>query len=404
VKVPVPTRSLVLVTFLLLIICVWQPAHAHQRSESASRWLYSGQQLSLRLTVRETDAQRLILGTANQSPQDSVAAYLAQRIKPSNDADCRRIQALRAVRSSGGYLQLEAKWACHRVPASLQIEALFDVVSGHIHFASFVHDEWFSQKLLSADEPIWRLEPPETDVAPITGTAHRSLFLEGVNHILGGADHFVFLLALLLICRRVPEAVWAVTGFTLGHSISLALAVLGVIQPNAPAIEAAIGLTIVLVIIERASNAAPRAFPGAMAVSTGLLVLLGFSLYAGEEWRSFLLFGMVLFAFCYLMLARDFNQFAAFRILATALFGLIHGLGFAGGFVAIEMPAKQLALSLVAFNFGVEFGQLLLVGFLALAWTATRLVRELRPLLVESLAAAALGMGMYWFVTRLFGQ
>ena len=401
---PIRMRSLVIIAFMSSVIASGQSAHAHQRSESASRWQYSDQQLSVRFTVKEADTRRMFVGAAGESLHESVVAYLAQRVRPSNDTDCRQIQALRVIRSSAGYLQLEATWACHQRPTLLQIGAFFELAPQHTHFASFVHDEWFSQKLLGADEPIWRLNPPQIDVAPITGRAYRSLFLEGVDHILGGADHFVFLLALLLICRRVAEAVWAVTGFTLGHSISLALAVLGVIQPNAPAIEAAIGLTIVLVVIERASNAAPRAVPGAMAASTGLLVLLGYSLYAGEEWHSLLLSGMVLFAFCYLLLARDFSQTASFRILATALFGLIHGLGFAGAFLAIEMPANQLALSLAAFNIGVEVGQLLLIGSLALAWTATRLVRGLRPLLAESLAAAAFGMGVYWFVTRLFGQ
>jgi hydrogenase/urease accessory protein HupE len=245
---------------------------------------------------------------------------------------------------------------------------------------------------------------PESAVATPVVHAYQDLFLEGVAHILWGADHLVFLLAMLLICRRVSEAVWAVTGFTIGHSVSLALAVSGVIQPNAPAIEAAIGLTIVLVIVERSSNATDRALPGPLAVSAALLVLLGFSRYTGDAWQMPMLLGMLLFAFCYLLLARDHNQSASFRLLATALFGLIHGLGFAGAFLAIEMPVSQLAFSLLAFNLGVEIGQLLLVMSLALVWSATRAIRGLRPLIAESLAATALGMGIFWFVTRLFGQ
>ena len=72
----------------------------------------------------------------------------------------------------------------------------------------------------------------------------------GVEHILIGVDHIAFLLALLILCRRPREVVLMVTGFTLGHSITLTLAVLGVVEPHAPVIEALIGFTIALVAVE----------------------------------------------------------------------------------------------------------------------------------------------------------
>lgn len=400
----VQLRLPTLISIALLISCASQSANAHQSSESASRWQYSDHKLGLRFTVSETIASSLFPGVSGRSLQRSVADYLAARVGPSGEAECRLARRLETVRSSAGYLQLAAAWDCPDTPAVLEIDAFFELATGHSHFSSFVHDEWFSQKLLTADQPVWRPRPPQTETGQRTNREYRSLLVMGVAHILGGADHLVFLLAMLLICRGTAEVVWAVTGFTIGHSISLVLAVLGILQPNAPAIEAAIGLTIVLVTVERAAGAASRVVPAALVVSVSLLLLLIYSLLGGSEWRSFLLAGMAIFAFCYLLLAGDFGQQASFRILATALFGLVHGLGFAGAFLAIDMPGNRLALSVAAFNIGVEIGQLLLVGLLAVAWRAVRVAGRVRPLVREALAAGACGMGSFWFVTRLFGQ
>src|SRR4051794_21217955 len=75
----------------------------------------------------------------------------------------------------------------------------------------------------------------------------------GIEHILIGVDHITFLLALLLLCRRVREVAFMVTDFTLGHSLTLSLAVLGLVTPNVPVIEALIGFTIALVAVENIS-------------------------------------------------------------------------------------------------------------------------------------------------------
>lgn len=393
-----------LITIALLCSCLLQSANAHQSNESASRWQYSDYQLSLRFTVSEAIATRLFPGVSGLSLQRSVADYLVDRVGPSGADNCRETLRLATIHSSAGYLQLQAEWRCPNAPAVLEIDAFFELANGHSHFSSFAHDEWFSQKLLTADETAWQPRPSQADTRQKTNRAYHSLLVTGVTHILGGADHLVFLLALLLICRGTSEVVWAVTGFTLGHSISLILAVVGVLQPNAPAIEAAIGLTIVLVTVERAAGGASRAASAALAVSISLLLLLLYSLFGGSEWRSLLLAGMAIFAFCYLLLARDFGRQASFRILATALFGLVHGLGFAGAFLVMDMPADRLVLSLAAFNVGVEIGQLLLVGLLILAWRVIRVAGGIRLLAREALAAGACGMGAFWFVSRLFGQ
>ncbi|HEY0710548.1 MAG TPA: HupE/UreJ family protein [Polyangia bacterium] len=136
----------------------------------------------------------------------------------------------------------------------------------------------------------------------------------GVEHILSGVDHLAFVLLLVLLAPAVGAVVRAVTAFTVAHSLTLALAALGVVHvPQAP-VEATIALSILLLARQLAvrdrGTADPRVAP----------------------WLS--AFG----------------------------FGLLHGLGFAGALSSVGLPAKDIPLALFSFNLGVEAGQL---GFVA---------------------------------------
>ena len=172
--------------------------------------------------------------------------------------------------------------------------------------------------------------------APV-GTVLWSYGRLGVAHILLGADHLLFVLGLLLLVESWGMLVKTISAFTVAHSLALALAVLGFVHvPPAP-VEALIACSIILVALELTRDQdAPR------------------SLTHAYPW-------LVAFAF-----------------------GLLHGLGFAGALAEIGLPADQVALALVAFNGGVEIGQLAFViamtGPLAVlaritaAWPRTRLI------------------------------
>ena len=79
----------------------------------------------------------------------------------------------------------------------------------------------------------------------------RNYIALGTEHIFGGLDHIAFLLALVLVCGRKRDLLWAITGFTLGHSLTLAFASLGWVAPDMSLVEAAIGFTIALVAVEK---------------------------------------------------------------------------------------------------------------------------------------------------------
>jgi hydrogenase/urease accessory protein HupE len=144
------------------------------------------------------------------------------------------------------------------------------------------------------------------------GEIARAYTVLGVEHILTGYDHLAFVLGLLFLVGFRRKLVWTITAFTCAHSLTLASAALGILTLRPPPVEASIALSIVLVANEAINSRET--------------------------------------------LARRFPAVLAF------LFGLVHGLGFAGALKEIGLPQAHLPIALLTFNVGVEMGQLLTVA------------------------------------------
>ena len=191
------------------------------------------------------------------------------------------------------------------------------------------------------------------------------LFL-GIEHILLGFDHLLFVLALVILVRDWRRVAITVTAFTVAHSITLAAATLGFVHVPGPPVEATIALSIMLVAAEIVN--ARRGQP---------------SLTARWPW-------LVAFAF-----------------------GLLHGFGFAGALSEVGLPQHAIPLALLFFNLGVEVGQLAFVaGVMTLAWAVQWLAaRRFEPAQVQQAfarfdVAAAYVIGApatFWLIERTSG-
>ncbi len=177
----------------------------------------------------------------------------------------------------------------------------------------------------------------------------------GIEHILFGVDHLLFVLGLLLLHQNTRTLILTVTAFTVSHSITLALATLGVFPVPGPPIEALIALSILFLARE---------------------VILGrrgqTSLVHTKPW------------------------------LIAFTFGLIHGFGFAGALGELGLANSDIPLALLFFNIGVEIGQL---GFILLVLTllrGLRLAYSNKVATLEIMTAYGIGgIGLFWFVERL---
>jgi len=227
----------------------------------------------------------------------------------------------------------------------------------------------------------------------------------GLMHIFTGIDHMSFLLGLVLICRRLRDLVFVVSGFTIGHSLTLALAVTGVIRPHAEYIDALVALTIVLIGAENVAEQTRKPGPVAAFLGGALgLMALG-SCFGFGDLPSLLFLGGGLFTANYLMITGALADAGKFRTMITMVFGLIHGFGFASNLLQMQLPTNRLAELLVGFNLGVEIAQLTLVlGVTALAALLTRFVLTVpRPIVVDVASSFLVGLGTYWFITRSYG-
>lgn len=247
-----------------------------------------------------------------------------------------------------------------------------------------------------------RSDVPVGGATAHTGTDVASFLLLGFEHVLSGIDHIAFLIALALLAGGPWRIVLAVTGFTLGHSVTLALVALGVLQPDTAAVEALIGFTVAWAAgdaLARARNVSPWiGFAGAVGIVTLPLI----AWIAGLPVLSWvLLLGLALFAGT-MSFARRFDGPYVAPAIAT-VFGLAHGAGFAGPLLEMDIPSDQLIWTLLAFNLGVEGGQLAVLAIMgAVLWILRSTLTQIPRPAFDATAAVLFALGTFWFVSRAF--
>lgn len=235
-------------------------------------------------------------------------------------------------------------------PGTIDLDAqMFPYDPQHQTFINFYEDDTLALQAI--------LDRSKTSVEFFSGSRQgvwaviRKFVPAGIEHILIGPDHLLFLVGLLLLGGTVRQLAVVVSAFTVAHSITLSLAALNILNPPARLIEPAIALSIVYV---GADNLMVR---------------------DGRDVRAWIAFG----------------------------FGFIHGFGFANVLREMDLPRTALGWSLFSFNLGVEIGQLLVVIVVASALSAlwSRSALAGRRLAVAG-SVAVIVAGTFWFIQRVF--
>jgi hypothetical protein len=386
-----------------VVVALATPAFSHTRSESQATWEINETAVDLILTAADTEIARI--GGGGTPSDDQTKAYFSDRIYPVADGKpCNLVPPVEALSSTTGFKKYDLSFKC-ATSANLIIHfgAFFDLVPSHVNFAqirNIVTGE-FTEQLITS----------EHQTAKVSGEGEqlrRAGFFEfvqmGMMHIFTGVDHMSFLVGLVLISRRLRDLVSVVTGFTIGHSLTLALAVTGVLRPHAEFIDALVALTIALIGAENVVMATHR--PKIVAAGTALLLgtLATLDIFGVGDLPLLLLLGAGLFSANYLLISGSVHEAGRLRFVITLIFGLIHGFGFASNLLEMQLPPDRLAELLVGFNLGVEMGQLTVVlEITTLALLASRLKIALpRPLVVSMVSTILLAVGTYWFIQRSF--
>jgi hypothetical protein len=398
-------RSRNLLPLLLVIGLHAQRASAHTLSESYSSWQLNGDTVRLQFTVPDIEARRLSASGKEQPSSEQLGGYLAQRVGASADGrPCASTAGPRALATIPGFHRFEFIFSCPALNhIKLRSAAFYDRVPSHTNFARILgEDGTLVEQLLTVDHQ--EIEVSGSAAQNVLESASLLKFISmGIMHIFTGLDHMSFMLGLVLISRRVRDLLFVITGFTLGHSLTLGLAVTGILRPNAQYIDALVALTIALIGAENIGDSTHRPLPIALSLCA-LLLCFAAARLAGLEVSlpAALLVGAAIFTTCYLMLTGQMRDAARVRVLMTLVFGLIHGFGFASNLLEMQLPRERLFELLFGFNVGVELGQVTVV------LTALLLVRGLnrlrmsvpRPLFTDLAAAYLVGEGLYWFLGR----
>jgi hypothetical protein len=357
------------------------------------------------MVVPDLEAKRLSPDGKSLPSGDALGGYLAAHMgATAAGEDCARIEGPRALQSVAGFSREEMVFKCRDTrDMRLWSSAFYEIVPSHTNFARIeAGSGGVFEQLLTADHQ--RIDVSEGGAkGPLENAGLMKFVSMGIMHIFTGVDHMSFMLGLVLLSRRVRDLLFVVTGFTVGHSLTLALAVTGLLRPNAQYIDALVALTIALIGAENIGDTTHRPLPVALGLGAVLLAMsVAKAMGAGISLPLSMLLGGALFAVCYLMLTGHLRDAGRIRLLVTLVFGLIHGFGFASNLLEMRLPTDRLAELLVGFNVGVEIGQLTVVlGALLVAWSLTRLRLAVpRPLFTDLAAGFLVGEGLYWFVGR----
>jgi len=378
-------------------------AQAHVKSQSFGVWRIDGKDVHLTLTVPLLETLRLATTPNVQPPDDVVLGYLAKHTAVTSSHGNCGITTQRAISATDQFRRFEFLFSCDDdANIKLHSSAFFDLIKSHTHLAQIeMPDGHFIEQVISDDHRDLSLTSEEEELRDAGLLKYMSM---GIMHIFTGIDHMSFLLGLVLISRRTRDLVFVITGFTLGHSATLALAVTGILRPDAQYIDALVALTIALIGAENLAVATRR--PAIVALGMGgLLLAMALMRMAGMGTLPILLLlGAGLFSANYLMISGHLRDAGRLRMVVTVVFGLIHGFGFAADLLELHMPPGTLAKLLVGFNLGVEVGQLSVVFVLL---TLVMLLRRMklalpRPIVVDGIAASLVGLGVCWFVSRSF--
>ncbi|MCA9670804.1 MAG: HupE/UreJ family protein [Myxococcales bacterium] len=325
-------------------------ASAHRIGLSRGSYRLAGDRLEATLVFAgaeigsEAAARRVIAALVVQRGSQRCAATRVSR---------------RALERDG--VAVDAHFHCSAQSAGARLSLRFDfldqLAAGHRHLATLVAGK--ARRELVAYKTARSLALAAGATSDGSGAKRTrsagAFFFIGIEHILLGFDHLAFLFALIIVGGRLRALAGYITAFTVAHSVTLAVSVLGILTPSPSIIEPAIALTIAYV---------------------GVANLL--SLRRGDTSEK-----------------RDRRWMLAFA------FGLIHGFGFAGALGEIGLPASSTVSALLLFNLGVEAGQLavlsLLLPMVMIARRRETLAAHGRQVASASVAA----LGLFWFFTRV---
>ena len=392
-----------LLIFSLLLLALSSELSSHQRSESYSKWVVEEQGnerlISISFSIRLSNLKRLegpLTGDWQKRVSDKITSSF------STNTECSFEEKPISVTSKQDDI-FRISWAllCSSELEKINTAIFFNQDPTHSHIARYIYSSDLSiEKLFTSQTRVWNLKDIKLEKNTVN-SSFKEYVLLGMKHISTGYDHLAFLLGLLLLNQGIRRLLLAITGFTLGHSLTLSLAVVDLVRPVGSFVEALIGYSIALLglefLIRRRKDSSVYIYSAASFLALFLLLYLVF--FKGSFTLG--LFGLFLFSICYFILVKD-DRSIFFSLIIASIFGLIHGFGFGGFLFEVGFSEDNLLRALFGFNLGVEAGQIMaIILFLSSFYVLKKLKIMNQSYSNPILATFLVSLGTYWFVYRI---
>ena len=397
---------------VIILFFLLSPLNAHYFSESFSKWNVVDNKVEANFSLLTLESTRIfqvenyqkIMFEENLSETDVFKIYLSQHLKVTSEGkNCSLVDEIKELNSQEGSLNLSLNFEC---PSNKEIKiinnALFNLVQSHIHIARiYIDNNLYTEKaLFFNDQSIDLNEEKENNSF---SNSFNKFFSLGLDHILSGYDHLLFILGLLLLVTNLKRLLLVITGFTIGHSLTLSLSVINIIQVKSSLVEALIGYTIMFVGLEYLYKENNDHRVSMIFITKLSLLLLIFGNLINPNFPYFLILGILLFSLGYFYLLKNLNSENNLLSIITIIFGLIHGFGFGGFLLGSKISSENIFSGLLGFNLGVEVGQIIFVLLILLIYKLlmTLKITKIMDIMKNLSFFAVVFFGFFFFIQRL---
>ena len=397
---------------VIIFFFILSPLNAHYFSESFSKWNVVDAKVEANFSLLTLESTRIfqvenyqkIMFEENLSETDVFKIYLSQHLKVTSEGkNCSLVDEIKELNSQEGSLNLSLKFEC---PSNKEIKiinnALFNLVQSHIHIARvYIDNRLYTEKaLFFNDQSIDLNEEKENNSF---SKSFYKFFSLGLDHILSGYDHLLFILGLLLLVTNLKRLLLVITGFTIGHSLTLSLSVINIIQVKSSLVEALIGYTIMFVGLEYLYKKNNDHRISVLFITILSVLLLIFGHLINPSFPYFLVSGILLFSLGYFYLLINLKSENNLLSIITIIFGLIHGFGFGGFLLGSKISSENIFSGLLGFNLGVEVGQIIFVLLILLIYKLliTLKITKIIDVIKNLSFFLVVLFGFFFFIQRL---
>ena len=391
---------------ILLMILFQSESVAHTKSVSYSTWNIQENQIILNFTVSSREITKLREYQINYpNLNDSLKSHLIQKI---HSDQIKSEPLINVLNTEIGMTGLSLIFDTNQFEKYIfDMNIFFEEIPGHIHYARINHHIGQMRTLVlnqNNHELIIFSELSAVEEQKWFDSFKQYIGL-GFTHILEGIDHLLFLLALLILCKSFKSLVFAATGFTIGHSLTLGLAASDIVIPEVNIIESLIGWTIILASIESINlprHELRKIQSGVLLIVIAMILLSTLNI---NELKIGFILGLGMLTLAILKLGEEPDQSEKLRPILAIIFGTIHGFGFANILSEISLDRTNFLVSLLGFNIGVEVGQILVLIIMwgLMSFLATKILTNNIKKITGLVSSILCSIGLYWFLTRLMG-